>query len=104
MYLQANNAGCLVGREPNDIRKIGVKRDKHAAGVDCVLPDVLIGLPGQPYFNHTACVETLRPQLRRMRRRQVLVKQELHWLARMISSAASRAAYSRAALICSGLN
>jgi hypothetical protein len=36
--------------------------------------------------------------------REVLVQKKLHWFARTISSAARRAAYSRLALMCSGLS
>ena len=104
MHLQPNDAERLPGRESHYVREIGIQRYEHAAVFNREAQDLLVGSSGEANLKDRNSIVPLRSQFGGMLWGEVFIQKKLHWVATTISSAARRAAYSRLALMCSGLS
>src|SRR5260370_572072 len=104
MDLESHDTERVFGGETHYVREVGIECHDCPAVLNGEMQNLLVRCSRKGNLQDGNSVVTVGSQLRGMEWGKVPVQQEVHWLARTISSAARRAAYSRLALMCSDLS
>src|SRR4051794_34638293 len=104
VHFQPDHTNRPLGWKSHYVREIGIERDEDATVIHSEPQHLFVCRSRETRLEDGNSVIPFESQLRSVLCGKIFVEQEPHWFASTISSAASRAAYSRLALICSALS